>query len=115
MFLIKILISALLIAAASELAKRSTLAASILVSLPLTSILALSFLYYETRDPARTGELSLGIFWAVLPSLLFFLVLPLLLRAGFRFVPALALACAAMAAAYAGYAALLGRLGVRLG
>ena len=110
MFALKLLVSALLIAGASELGKRSTFAGALLISLPLSSLLAVTWLYLETKDAARVADMTGGIFWAVLPSLLFFLVLPALLRRGWGFWPALGCACAATAAGYGAYAAVMSRL-----
>jgi hypothetical protein len=111
---LKILISAVVITAVSEIGKRSTLVAAILASLPLTSLLAITWLYVDTGDTNQVIDLSKGIFWAVLPSLLFFVLLPLFLRAGMRFPLAMVLASGSMAIAYAGYGWLLGRLGVAI-
>lgn len=113
-FLVKVLVSAVVIAAVSELGKRFTLLGAILASLPLTSILALTWLYLDTGEAQPVIDLSRGIFWAVLPSLLFFLVLPLLLRGGLAFAPAMLLACGIMAAAYGAYALLLRHFGVAI-
>jgi hypothetical protein len=112
LFALKLALSALIIAGASELGKRSTFFGAILISLPLSSLLALSWLYQETKDPARVASMASGIFWAVLPSLLFFLVLPALLKRGWGYWPALGAACAATAAGYAVYAAAMRRFGV---
>ena len=84
-FLLKTLLTALLVAGISALGKRYTALAAILASLPLTSMLAMTWLYADTRDNQKIIELSKGIFWAVLPSLLFFLTLPVLLKWGVRF------------------------------
>lgn len=113
-FLVKVLLTALVVAASSELSKRFTAWGAILASLPLTSLLVLSWLYLDTKDAAKVSSLSMGIFWAVLPSLLFFLVLPFLLKRGWGYWPALGASSAAMFAGYTAYAALLGRLGVTL-
>jgi len=113
-FLLRVLISALVVAGVAELGRRSSLLAAILASLPLTSVLALSFLYAETREAGRVIALSWSIFWAVLPSLVFFLTLPLLLKLGLPFVPTMLLSCLVMALAYSVYTALLGHFGVRL-
>ncbi|OGR95623.1 MAG: hypothetical protein A2V88_14245 [Elusimicrobia bacterium RBG_16_66_12] len=113
-FLVKILATALVVAAASELGKRFAAWGAALASLPLTSILVLSWLYLDTKDAAKVSSLSTSIFWAVLPSLLFFLVLPFLLKRGWGYWPALGVSSAAMFAGYTAYAALLGRLGVTL-
>lgn len=112
-FALKLAISALIVAGASELGKRSTTAGAILISLPLSSLLAISWLYLETKDAAKTAAFTQSIFWAVLPSLLFFLLLPALLRRGWNFWGALAASCAAMTLAYAAYAGLLSRFGIK--
>jgi uncharacterized membrane protein (GlpM family) len=82
---IKIIISALVITAVSEIGKRSSSVAAVLASLPLTSFLAMIWLYQETKDLEKITSLSYGIFWAILPSFVFFLSLPLLIKFGFRF------------------------------
>ena len=112
LFALKLVVSALIIAGASELGKRSTFFGAILISLPLSSLLALSWLYQETKDPARVASMASGIFWAALPAPLFFLVLPALLKRGWGYWPALGAACAATAAGYAAYAAVMRRFGV---
>jgi hypothetical protein len=98
------------IAGASELAKRSALLGAILISLPLSSILALSWLWLDTKDAAKTADFASSVLWAVLPSLLFFALLPALLRRGWGYWASLGASCAAMAAAYAVYASVLPRL-----
>lgn len=114
LFALKLVVSALIIAGASELGKRSTFAGAILISLPLSSLLAVTWLYVETKDTARAAAMTSGVFWAVLPSLLFFLVLPALLKRGWGYWPALGAACAATAAGYAAYAAAARRFGLVL-
>jgi hypothetical protein len=114
MFALKLVLSALIIAGASELGKRSTSAGAILVSLPLSSLLAVTWLYVETKDTARVAGMTSGIFWAILPSLLFFLVLPVLLKKGWGYWPALGASCAVTTAGYAAYAAAMRRLGAPL-
>ena len=107
-FLLKTLISAVLIAGASELARRSTVAGALLVSLPLTSLLAIGWLWHDTHDPARIAAFTTETLWLVLPSLLFFVVLPLALRFGMTFWPGFALAIGATVMGYAGTLALRG-------
>lgn len=111
-FLINTLISALIIAGAAELANRSTLLSALLVSIPLTSILALSLLYYKTGDVVKVTELSYGIFWLVLPSLGLFLLLPGFLKYGYNFWVSITMSCVILAVVYLGYAWLLRKTGV---
>ena len=56
-FLIKTFITALIIASISELSRRYTLWAALLASLPLTSILAFIWIYWETQDNTKIIEL----------------------------------------------------------
>lgn len=113
-FLIKTLITALVIAGISEVAKRWTPIAAILASLPLTSILAMIWLYHDTHDISKINELSHSIFWAVLPSLLFFVALPLLLKAGIKFGLGMILASAIMFVGYTIYVALMRKFGFNI-
>ena len=112
---LKVLITALVVVAVSEIAKRSSVWAGVLASLPLTSTLAFIWLYLDTGDSARIVELSRSIFWLVLPSMLFFLVLPMLLGANVPFWISLVLSAAATALAYAGVVWCLARFAAGTG
>jgi hypothetical protein len=98
--LVKTLITAVLVIAVSELGKRSTLAGALLASLPLTSLLALIWLYRDTGDAQQAAGLASGIFWLVLPSLAFFLAFPAGVKAGWGFWPSLATGVVATLFAY---------------
>lgn len=100
MLLFKVLITAILVVAISEIGKRSTFAGALLASLPLTSLLALVWLYRDTGDALQAAQLARGIFWLVLPSLLFFLVFPLGVKAGWGFWPSLGAGTACTVCAY---------------
>lgn len=113
-YILKVALSAGVIVAVTELTRRSSLWAALLASLPLTSLLAFVWLWLDGADAPQIARLSTSLFWLVLPSLLLFVLLPLLLRAGLGFWAALALACAATAGAYGAMVALLTRLGVAL-
>jgi len=99
-YIIKIILSAILIVAISEIAKRSSFMGAILASLPMTSILAFVFLYAETQDGEKVSALSIDIFWLVIPSLTLFLVLPFLLKKDMNFYLSLGIACALTVASY---------------
>ena len=91
--IVKALISGVVIAAASELSKRSPGLGALLVSLPLVSVLAMIWLWRDTGDPARIADHARATFWLDLPSLPMFLVLPGLMLRGVTFWPALGLSC----------------------
>ncbi|MDA8129678.1 MAG: DUF3147 family protein [Betaproteobacteria bacterium] len=113
-YALKIALSALVLVAVAEVAKRSTFWAAALASLPLTSLLAFVWLYLDTGDTQKVAALAGGIFWLVLPSLLLFVLLPVLLRHGWGFWISLAVSGAATALAYLGMVKLLAAFGVRL-
>ena len=100
-FLIKAVISGVLIAAIAEVSRRNTAIASLLAALPLVSVLAILWMYHDTRNVEQIATFSWGVFWYVLPSLLFFVLLPVLLRAGhLPFYLAMVIAAAATIAAF---------------
>jgi hypothetical protein len=113
-YALKIGLSALILVAVAEVAKRSTFWAAALASLPLTSLLAFVWLYLDTGDVQKVATLAGGIFWLVLPSLLLFVLLPILLRHGWGFWLSLAASGAATALAYVGMIKLLATFGIRL-
>jgi hypothetical protein len=98
--LIKIVLTSVLVVAISEAAKRSTLAGAILASLPITSLLAMAWLYYDTRDAEKVADLASGVFWLILPSLTLLLAFPFLLRKGVPFAPSLLIGIALTALSY---------------
>ena len=86
-YTIKLFVSAAVIVAVSEVAKRNNFAASIIHSLPLTSLLAFTWIYLERKDSQLIANHSFGTFWFVLPTLPMFLLLPWLIRKGWGFWP----------------------------
>jgi hypothetical protein len=112
-FLIKTLVSALIISAVSEISRRSTMFGAVLASLPLTSVLAFVWLYRDTHNPTAVAQLAQDILWLVFPSLVLFMVFPLLLKKQMPFYPALLLAGLATVAAYGLMLMLLTKIGAR--
>ncbi len=98
--LVKVILTSILVVSASEAAKRSAVFGALLASLPLTSLMAMIWLYADTRDPEKVAALATGIFWLFLPSLVLLLVFPLLLRKGVPFVPSLLIGIALTATSY---------------
>ncbi|HXH72160.1 MAG TPA: hypothetical protein VNI58_05030 [Mariprofundaceae bacterium] len=87
MFWIKVLVSAVAVAAASEVAKRiGPFWAAVIVVLPLTSMLALAFTWFETRDDALATAFARDVFVLVPLSLLFFVPFLLNKFTGFGFI-----------------------------
>jgi hypothetical protein len=114
LYALKVIISACIIVAVTEISKRSSFWGGILASIPLVSLLVFIWLYIETRDVAKIAALSWNIFWLVLPSLTLFVALPVLLKLNIRFPVALGLSVIIMAVAYLVMAAILKQFGVSI-
>lgn len=113
-YAVKVLITAALVVLVSETAKRNVVAGALLASIPLVSVLAMIWMQLDTGDSKRIADFSIGVFWLVLPSLLLFLALPALLRAGIGFYLSLAGSMLITAAAYLAMLWVLGRFGIRI-
>jgi hypothetical protein len=111
---IKAALSGVIIAAASETARRSPALGALIVSLPLTSLLALIWLWHDAGDSQRIAALAQSTFWYVLPTLPMFLVIPILLRHGAGFWLALAAGCTLTVALYLVTVWVLAKFGVAL-
>jgi hypothetical protein len=109
--LIKALVSAILIVAASETAKRYPGAGALIASLPLVSVLGMMWLWREKPDSLNMAAHAEATFWYVVPSLPMFLAIPSLLRHGFSFWISLVIGCVLTMALYS----LMAWLGPRLG
>lgn len=110
----KLVVTCALVVAISEVAKRSSLAAAVLASLPVVSILAMIWLYLDTQDVDKVAGLALSIFWLVMPSLLLFITLPVLLRSGVTFFSSLSISIGLTVAGYFLMVLALQKLGIQL-
>lgn len=79
---IKALVSGLMIATASEIARRSPGWGGLIAALPLTSLLALGWLWRDSHDPMRAADFMAGTALYVIASLPAFAVIALVLRRG---------------------------------
>lgn len=112
--LTKALVSGAIIAAVSEIARRFPGWGGLLASLPLVSVLAMTWLYVDTRDPLKVADLAVSTFWFFLPSMPMFLIIPALLRAGWSWAATMTLAIAVTLALYALMFWLAPRLGINV-
>ena len=112
--LAKAALSGIVIALASEIARRSPGFGALVASLPLVSILGMLWLWRDTGDAGRLAAHAEATFWFVLPSLPMFLLIPALLRRGSGFPPALVAGCLLTLALYGLLVGLGPRFGLRL-
>ena len=109
--IIKFILTALVVVIVSEIAKRSALLAGILASIPLTSFLALMWLYWDTKDNQKVIDLSNATFLMLIPSLAFFIFLPILIRLNCPFYISMASSALLTAGCYWLYITILSKLG----
>ena len=95
------LLSGTIVVVASEIAKKSSIFGALIVSLPIVSILSLTWLYNDTKDTIKVADFAEGILWLVIPSLLLFIMLPYLLRRDWSFEAAMAVGIISTLIAYA--------------
>jgi len=113
-YVLKVVISALIIVAITEISKRSTGFAALIAAMPLTSVLAFVWLHLESAPPEMIADLSIQIFWLVIPSLTLFLILPLLLKQGVGFWLSLGLSATATVGCYFMLLPFLRKVGVNI-
>lgn len=111
---IKAALSGLIIAAVSEIARRSPGFGALVASLPLISVLGMIWLWRDTHDAPRLAAHAEATFWYVLPSLPMFLLIPALLKRGTPFWPSLVAGSLMTICLYLLVAWLAPRMGVRL-
>lgn len=99
-YLIKVAITSCLVVLISEISKRSSVIAGILASIPLLSFIAIFWMYYDNKDLKVIIDFSRSIFWLVIPSLLFFIALPILLKRGVNFYLAMGISTTVMVIFY---------------
>ncbi|WP_419827365.1 DUF3147 family protein [Sphingomonas sp.] len=111
---IKAAVSGLLIAAASEVAKRYPGFGALVASLPLVSVLGMMWLWHDEPDAANMAAHAKATFWYVLPSLPMFLAIPAMLDRGVPFWLALASGCLLTILLYVVMTAIAPRIGLTL-
>jgi hypothetical protein len=111
---IKAAISGAIVAAVSEIARRYPGWGGLVASLPLTSLLAMLWLWRDSGDTMKVAELSQGTIWFILPSLPLFVALPILLRNGVGFWLSMAIVVVGTLALYAFWFWAAPKVGIRL-
>ena len=109
--ILKFIISASVITAASELSKRSVSWGALLCALPLTSLLVIIWTWLDTPDTSKIIALNWSILAYTIPSFILFLTFPVVLRMGLNFWFSLLIACLLTALSYRLCQPLLNRLG----
>lgn len=113
-YILKLVITALLIVLISEIGKRYSLAGALLAAIPLVSILAMIWMYIDTQSSQNAVEFSQRIVWLIAPSMTLFITFPLLIKKGMSFYPSLFISTALTIFAYYSVIFILEKLGIEL-
>jgi len=113
-FFVKTIITALIIVIVSEVSKKSTLLGAIIISVPLTSLLAFIWLYFDTRDYQKVIDLSYGTVLLTLPSFAFFIILPILLKIKQNFAVSIVISIIGTSILYFIFVYLLKKFGISI-
>ena len=113
-FLIRALLSGLIIAAIAVIGRKAPALAALVASLPLISILGMILLWRDTGDAKLLADHAEATFWYVLPSLPMFLLIPWMLRSGYSFWLALGAGVVMTFLLYLATICIAARFGVRL-
>ncbi len=92
-FIMKLIVSALAIAAISELAKHLPAFSGLLAAMPLVTLLSLIWLFMETKDYQLAHRFTVGVLWGLAPTLFFFMAAIPMLKRGVSFPLTLAVSC----------------------
>jgi predicted permease len=111
-YIIKLAVSAIIVFVISEISKRNGWGAALFASLPILSIMAMAWVYIETGSSEKVAKLSNGVFWMVLPSLVFFILVPYLIRMKIGVMLAMLISAIFTVVAYLIMIFILKRLGI---
>ena len=113
-FWTRALLSGLIIALASTIARRQPNLGALIVALPLVSVLSMIWLWHDAPDPQNMARYIQSTFWYFLPTMPMFLVMPWLLRRGVDFWPTLAVGCLLTITLFGAMTYIAGKAGITL-
>ena len=111
---VKVLLTAVIILAVNKIQLINDRVSALLISLPLTSLLAMIWMHQGKQSPERIANHAEGTFWFVLPTLPMFLIFPWMLRHGWGFWSTLAANCLITAILFWAMVFVLRRFGIDL-
>ena len=85
-----------------------------MASIPLVSVMAMVWLYIDTKDIENINALSKSILWMVVPSLALFISLPVLLKSGVNFYISMGISILVTMGCYLLTIAALAKFGIKL-
>lgn len=114
MLALRALISGIIITIVSVVSRRYPGLGALIASLPLISVMGMIWLWNDKPDVENMARHAEATFYYVIPSLPMFLLIPMLLRRGVGFGPALIVGCVLTILLYLLTVAIAARMGIRL-
>ena len=111
---VKYAVTALVIVAVSEVAKRSDRVGALISSLPLVTVMVMIWLHAEKQGTTKIANHAYYTFWYVLPTMPMFLLMPWMLNRGIGFWWSLLAGAGLTLACFLFAAVLLKRWGISL-
>ena len=112
--LTKYALTALIIVAVSEIAKRNDKWGALISALPLVTLIVMIWLHLENQGDQKIANHALYTFWYVLPTLPMFLLMPRLMTRGVNFWLAILLCALLTVLCFTITAVIARRFGVEL-
>lgn len=115
--ILKYLITAGLVVLISEVARRSDKLGALIAALPMVTVLAMSWMFFELKGAQQTEKIAnhaYYTFWYVIPTMPMFLLMPWMLRKGIHYGWSLLAGCALTALLFVLTAWIMKRFGIEL-
>ena len=115
--ILKYLITAGLVVLISEVARRSDKLGALIAALPMVTVLAMTWMFFEIKGPQQTEKIANHAwytFWYVIPTMPMFLLLPWMLRKGVHYGWSLLAGCVMTVVLFALTDWIMRRFGVEL-
>jgi hypothetical protein len=102
-YAIKLIVTALVVVLSAETAKKFPLLGAAIIALPLASMIAMTFLYYDTQDANKVAQFAREIPPLLIPTILFFYAFSYMVESGIGFVTAMVASTMLMLGGYGLY------------
>lgn len=115
--LLKYLITAGIVVLISEVARRSDKLGALIGALPMVTILAMTWMFFELKGQQQTEKIANHAwytFWYVIPTMPMFLLMPWMLRKGLHYGWCLLASCLLTASLFVLTTWIMKRFGVEL-
>ncbi len=115
--ILKYLITAGLVVLISEVARRSDKLGALIAALPMVTVLAMTWMFFELKGEQQTEKIANHAwytFWYVIPTMPMFLLMPWMLRKGIHYGWSLLAGCIVTAVLFVLTAWIIKRFGVDL-